>query len=77
MWQENFIQKLIFGRYLGLVLENWIKNLKGPKSTFDNAINTSGEILKEFLIFQILWIKQIMLLQLIAEGKLNLVNTST
>ena len=29
------------------VLEDWLKNLKGPKKTFDTAINTSAEIIKE------------------------------
>ena len=59
------------------ILENWIKNLKGPKSTFDNAINVSGEILKRIPDFPNFMDKANQALQLIAEGKLNLVNTST
>ena len=27
------------------VLEDWLKNIKSPKSTIDTAINTSSEIL--------------------------------
>ena len=59
------------------ILENWIKNLKGPKGTFDNAINVSGEILKRIPDFPNFIDKANQALQLIAEGKLNLVNTST
>ena len=28
------------------VLENWLKNVKSPKSTIDTALNTSAEIIK-------------------------------
>ena len=54
------------------ILENWIKNLKSPKTTIDNAINTSGEILKRIPDFPGFMDKANNALQLIAEGKLNL-----
>ena len=28
------------------VLEDWLKDVKSPKSTFDTALNTSSEIIK-------------------------------
>ena len=28
------------------VLEDWLKNVKSPKSTIDTALNTSSEIIK-------------------------------
>ena len=55
------------------ILEDWIKNLKGPKATVDKAINTSAEILKRIPDFPEFMDKASFALQLIAEGKLNLV----
>ena len=54
------------------ILEDWIKNLKSPKTTIDNAINTSSEILKRIPDFPNFLDKANYALQLIAEGKLNL-----
>ena len=54
------------------VLENWLKNLKGPKATLDEAINTSSEILKRIPDFPNFMDKASYALQLLAEGKLNL-----
>ena len=56
------------------ILEDWIKNLKGPKATIDNALNVSGEILKRIPDFPNFIDKANQALQLIAEGKLNLVS---
>ena len=56
------------------ILEDWIKNLKGPKATVDKAINTSAEILKRIPDFPEFMDKASFALQLIAEGKLNLVS---
>ena len=61
MLQENYIPKQIFGHVSKPVLENWLEGLKGPKATLEGAIDTSSEILKEYLICRDLWIKQIML----------------
>jgi len=54
------------------ILEDWIKNVKGPKATFDRAINTSSEILKRIPDFPNFMDKANYALQLLAEGKLNL-----
>ena len=54
------------------ILEDWIKNLKGPKATLDNVVNTSTEILKRIPDFPGFMDKANYALQLIAEGKLNL-----
>ncbi len=54
------------------VLENWLKNIKSPKSTFDTALNTSAEIIKRIPDFPDLMDKANYALQLMAEGKLNL-----
>jgi ubiquinone biosynthesis protein len=54
------------------VLEDWIKNVKGPKATFDSAINTSAEILKRIPDFPNFMDRANYALQLLAEGKLNL-----
>ena len=54
------------------ILEDWIKGLKGPKASIDNAINTSAEILKRIPDFPDFIDKANYALQLIAEGKLNL-----
>ena len=54
------------------VLEDWIKNVKSPKATFDTAIHTSAEILKRIPDFPNFMDKASYALQLLAEGKLNL-----
>ena len=54
------------------ILEDWIKNLKGPKANINNAINTSAEILKRIPDLPNFMDKANHALQLIAEGKLNL-----
>ncbi len=54
------------------VLEDWLKNMKSPKSTFDTAINTSNEIIKRIPEFPDLMDKANYALQLMAEGKLNI-----
>ena len=56
------------------VLEDWLKNIKSPKSTLDTAINTSTEIIKRIPDFPDLMDKANYALQLMAEGKLNLVS---
>ena len=54
------------------VLEDWLKNLKGPKSTIDTALNTSAEIIKRIPDFPSLMDRADYALKLVAEGKLNL-----
>ncbi len=54
------------------VLENWLKDIKSPKSTLDTAINTSSEIIKRIPEFPEIMDKANYALQLMAEGKLNL-----
>ena len=54
------------------VLEDWLKDIKSPKSTLDTAINTSAEIIKRIPDFPNLMDKANYALQLMAEGKLNL-----
>ena len=56
------------------VLEDWLKNIKSPKSTLDTAINTSTEIIKRIPDFPDLMDKANYALQLMAEGKLNLIH---
>ena len=56
------------------ILEEWIKSYKSPKSTIDKAINTSQEIIKRVPDLPNFIDKANYALQLIAEGKLNLVN---
>ena len=58
------------------VLENWIRESKGPKVGLDTAVNTSAEILKRIPDFPKFMDKANLALQLIAEGKLNLGNSS-
>ena len=58
------------------ILENWIKNLKGPKANIETAINTSSEILKRIPDFPNFLDKANYALQLIAEGKLNIGTTN-
>ena len=55
------------------ILEKWISDTKGPKATINNSINTSSEILKRIPDFPNFMDKANNALQLIAEGKLNLV----
>ena len=54
------------------VLEEWLKNTKGPKSTIDTAINTSSEILKRIPELPQLMDRADYALKLMADGKLNL-----
>ncbi len=54
------------------VLEDWLKGLKGPKSTIDTAVNTSAEILKRIPDLPNLMDRADYALKLMAEGKLNL-----
>ena len=53
-------------------MENWLRELKSPKSTIDTAINTSSEILKRIPEFPMIMDKANYALQLMAEGKLNI-----
>ena len=54
------------------VLENWLKNIKSPKSTINTALNTSLEIIKRIPDFPDLMDRADYALKLMAEGKLNL-----
>ena len=54
------------------VLEDWLKNLKGPKSTINTALNTSAEIIKRIPDFPGLMDRADYALKLMAEGKINL-----
>ena len=54
------------------ILENWLKNVKSPKSTIDTALNTSSEIIKRIPDFPGLMDRADYALKLVAEGKLNL-----
>ena len=54
------------------VLENWLKNLKSPKSTIDTALNTSSEIFKRIPDLPKLMDRADYALKLMSEGKLNL-----
>ena len=54
------------------VLENWLREVKSPKSTIDTAINTSSEIIKRIPEFPMIMDKANYALQLMAEGKLNI-----
>ena len=58
------------------VLEDWLQDLKGPKATLSSAIDTSSEILKRVPDLPEFMDKANHALQLIAEGKLNLVNSN-
>ena len=59
------------------VLEEWLKNLKSPKSTFDSALNTSSEIIKRIPDLPKLMDRADYALKLMAEGKLNLAVSHT
>ncbi len=54
------------------VLENWLKDIKSPRSTFDTAVNTSSEIIKRIPDLPKLMDRAEYALKLMAEGKLNL-----
>ena len=54
------------------VLENWLKNVKSPKSTFDTAVKTSSEIIKRIPDLPNFIDRADYALRLMAEGKLNL-----
>jgi ubiquinone biosynthesis protein len=54
------------------ILENWIKDVKGPKAQFDKAIDTSTRILSRIPDLPNFIDKADYALQLIAEGKLNI-----
>ena len=54
------------------VLEDWLKSLKSPKSTFDTAISTSSEIIKRIPDLPDFIDRADYALKLMAEGKLNL-----
>ena len=54
------------------VLEDWLKNVKSPRSTIDTAINTSSEILKRIPDLPEIMDRADYALKLMAEGKLNL-----
>ena len=54
------------------VLEDWLKNIKSPKSTINTALNTSAEIIKRIPNFPELMDRADYALKLMAEGKLNL-----
>ena len=54
------------------VLENWLKNIKSPKTTIDKALTTSAEIIKRIPDFPNLMDRADYALKLMAEGKLSL-----
>ena len=54
------------------VLEDWLKNIKSPKSTIDTALNTSAEINKRIPDFPGLMDRADYALKLMSEGKFNL-----
>ena len=54
------------------VLEDWLKNVKSPKSTIDTALNTSAEIIKRIPDLPELMDRADYALQLMAQGKLSL-----
>ena len=54
------------------VLEDWLKNIKSPKTTIDTALTTSAEIIKRIPDFPHLMDRADYALKLMAEGKLNL-----
>ena len=58
------------------ILEDWLESLKGPQATISSAINTSGEILKRIPDIPDFMDKANHALQLIAEGKLNIINNN-
>ena len=53
------------------VLEQWLKDIKSPKSTLDTAVNTSSEIIKRIPDLPKFMDRADYALKLMAEGKLN------
>ena len=53
-------------------LEEWLKSLKGPKNTINEAFTTSSEIIKRIPDLPNFMDRADRALSLIAEGKLNL-----
>ena len=53
------------------VLEDWLKDVKSPKSTFDTALNTSSEIIKRIPDLPQIMDRADYALKLMAEGKFN------
>ncbi|MEC7143416.1 MAG: 2-polyprenylphenol 6-hydroxylase [Pseudomonadota bacterium] len=56
------------------VLEDWLKNVKSPKSTINKAIDTSSEILKRIPDLPKLMDRADYALKLMADGNFNLAN---
>ncbi len=54
------------------VLEDWLKNIKSPKTTINTALNTSAEIIKRIPDFPKLMDRADYALKLMSEGKLNI-----
>ena len=54
------------------VLENWMKSVKGPKSTLNRTIEISKDILQKIPDLPKVMDNASTTLQMIAEGKLNL-----
>jgi ubiquinone biosynthesis protein len=54
------------------VLENWLKNIKSPKTAIDKALTTSAKIIKRIPDFPDLMDRADYALKLMAEGKLTL-----
>ena len=54
------------------VLENWLKNIKSPKTTLDTAVKTSSEIIKRIPDIPDFIDRADYALKLMAEGKLSL-----
>ena len=54
------------------VLENWLKDIKSPKSTINKAINTSAEVIKRIPDLPSFMDRADYALKLMAEGKLSL-----
>ena len=52
------------------VLENWLKDIKSPKTTLDTAINTSAEIIKRIPDFPNLMDKANQALTYFASGQI-------
>ncbi len=54
------------------VLEDWLKNIKSPKTSINTALNTSAEIIKRIPDFPQLMDRADYALKLMSEGKLNI-----
>ena len=54
------------------VLEDWLRNVKSPKSSINTVLNTSSEIMKRIPDLPLLMDRADYALKLMAEGKLNL-----